>query len=214
MNEPQIIESYDIMFKWIDESAKYVSSLAPRHLVTTGAEAKNGQQWFDVMHKSPYITLASSHFWPLNWGYYNRTDPTETSIDYSILKLDEFVSNVANWSGALNKPVGLFEYGMMRDNWGKWSGLNGYSPDAPATHRNKFYQAVADKISSRIADKQFVGAAFWAYAGIARPPKKPTTDISWVGDPPHEPPGWYSIYDKDDETLGIIREFSKNIGAK
>ncbi|ORX67028.1 glycoside hydrolase [Linderina pennispora] len=214
MNEPQITDSEDSLFKWIDESAKYISSLAPRHLVSNGAESKNGQQWFNIMHKSPYITLASCHFWPLNWGYYNRTDPTEASIDYSIHKLNEFISNLADWAAALNKPVGLFEYGMMHDNWGEWAGLKGYSPDAPFTHRNKFYQAVADKVSARVADKQFVGAAFWAYAGMARPPTKPTTEISWVGDPPHEPPGWYSIYDKDVETLAILREFSKKIGAK
>ncbi|KAJ1957575.1 hypothetical protein GGI12_004988 [Dipsacomyces acuminosporus] len=217
MNEPQIVEGgtagENKLFEWIDSTARFIHELAPHHLITTGAESKNGARWFDIMHRSRYISLCSCHFWPLNWGYYNSTDPTDASADYSIYKLNEFLELNAQWSSALDKPIGLFEYGMMRDNWGKFSGLAGYSPKATVTHRNKFYKAVADRVAAHVDKGTFVGAAFWAYAGPARPPEKPTTEITWTGDPPHEPPGWNSVYDKDSSTLAIIQGFSARIGT-
>ncbi|KAJ2287000.1 hypothetical protein IW139_005843, partial [Coemansia sp. RSA 353] len=144
MNEPQYIRGYELeLAKWIDDSARLVHALAPMHLVTSGAESKNGAHAFKLMHASPYVTLASCHFWPLNWGYYNATDPTIHSIQESISKMQVFVRNNAQWTCELNKPTVLFEFGLMRDNWGKWGGpLDAYDPRAPVTHRDMFYQAV------------------------------------------------------------------------
>ncbi|KAJ2643383.1 hypothetical protein GGF44_001193 [Coemansia sp. RSA 1694] len=218
MNEPQIIDSaslagHDQLFEWIDSTASLIHALDPHHLVTTGAESKNGEQWFNAMHKSKHITLASCHFWPLNWGLYNSTDPTLDSVDYSIRKMNLFVDSIGRWSRQLDKPCVLFEYGLMRDNWGPEAGLGAYSPAAPVTHRNRFYAAVADAVvgNCRSEESAFAGAGFWAYAGTARPPRVPTEQISWTGDPPHEPPGWNSVFDSDTATLSIINEFSQRL---
>ncbi|KAJ2101392.1 hypothetical protein GGI09_001778 [Coemansia sp. S100] len=201
MNEPQIIpDDYDQLFRWINETASFIHSLDARHLVTTGAESKNGQQWFHTMHRSPYISLASAHFWPLNWGLYNSTDPSLGSVDFAIQEMRTFVSGVSEWSQELDKPCVLFEYGLMRDQWGSSAGLGAYTPSAPVTHRNRFYAAVADAVLENgpcRGEGAFAGAAFWAYAGSARPPVLPTEEMSWTGDPPHEPPGWNSVYDND-----------------
>ncbi|KAJ1824401.1 hypothetical protein LPJ60_000800 [Coemansia sp. RSA 2675] len=132
MNEPQIIPGdYDAMFRWIDETASFIRALDARHLVTTGAESKNGQQWFSVMHRSEYISLASAHFWPLNWGLYNSTDSTLGSVDFAIQEMRKFVKGVSQWSQELDMPCVLFEYGMMRDQWGSSAGL-GATGDAMA----------------------------------------------------------------------------------
>ncbi|KAJ2551103.1 hypothetical protein EV175_003815 [Coemansia sp. RSA 1933] len=147
MNEPQIIDTHDgeeLLFQWIDGSAELIQSLDPHHLVTTGAESKNGERWFEVMHRSTHISLASCHFWPLNWGYYNATDPTDAGVTHSIEKMREFVQANSDWATVRRIPTVLFEYGMMRDNWGQFSGDRAYLPEAPITHRNTFYQAVAD----------------------------------------------------------------------
>ncbi|KAI9502118.1 glycoside hydrolase superfamily [Coemansia spiralis] len=216
MNEPQVIETKNKktgenqLFRWIDDTARYISSLDSHHLITTGAESKNGERWFSIMHRSSYITLASCHFWPLNWGYYNSTDPTDSSVDYSIGKLYEFIDLNSKWAQNLQLPNVLFEYGMMRDNWGEFSGIKAYSPRAPISHRNKFYSAVVDcmKQFSNKNGRSFAGSAFWAYSGISRPPSIPTTNITWTGDPPHEPPGWNSVYDNDTDTLEIIKKLS------
>jgi mannan endo-1,4-beta-mannosidase len=29
-------------------------------------------------------------------------------------------------------------------------------------------------------------------------------DVSYVGDPPHEPQGWYSVFDADQSTIALI----------
>ncbi|KAJ2717626.1 hypothetical protein H4S00_004185 [Coemansia sp. D1744] len=210
MNEPQYIRGYELeLAKWIDDSARLVHALAPMHLVTSGAESKNGAHAFKLMHASPYVTLASCHFWPLNWGYYNATDPTIHSIQESISKMQVFVRNNAQWTCELNKPTVLFEFGLMRDNWGKWGGpLDAYNPRAPVTHRDMFYQAVYKEVTRHL-NNGFAGAAFWAYAGEARPPTEPT-EMTWTGDPPHEPPGWNSIYDMDVSTLRIIQSFNSS----
>jgi mannan endo-1,4-beta-mannosidase len=34
---------------------------------------------------------------------------------------------------------------------------------------------------------------------------------NFIGDPPHEPQGWYSIFDTDSSTIRIIREYAGKI---
>ncbi|KAJ2387751.1 hypothetical protein H4S02_003209 [Coemansia sp. RSA 2611] len=166
MNEPQIVQGpagEKQVARWIDDSARLISELDPHHLITTGAESKNGRDWFHIMHGSPAITLASCHFWPLNWGYYNSTDPSSASVDYSIAKMRDFVGDNAKWAHELDLPTVLFEFGMMRDNWGEFAGLRAYEPQAPVSHRNRFYAAVYDAVRKQLAPHgPFAGAAFWA----------------------------------------------------
>jgi len=58
------------------------------------------------------------------------------------------------------------------------------------------------------------GTNFWAFAGQARPltpgqfwqPGQP-----FLGDPPHELQGWYSVYDSDASTLAIVQQFSRRM---
>lgn len=200
MNEPQITETHQELFDWIDSTAQFIHQLDPNHLITTGAESKDGPEWFHTMHRSSYITLASCHFWALNWGYYQPADPTDDSLEYSINKLQEFLQGNSKSSQELNLPLVLYEYGMVRDNWGEYSGTRGYLPSAHVTHRNRFFQAV----KRLVQQNQLAGSVFWAYAGMARPPAQPTEELSWTGDPPHEPPGWNSVYDQDTETLSIF----------
>jgi mannan endo-1,4-beta-mannosidase len=52
------------------------------------------------------------------------------------------------------------------------------------------------------------GVNFWAWSGEGRPREaggawKPGDP--WVGDPPHEPQGWYGVYDADAGTLAVIK---------
>ena len=45
----------------------------------------------------------------------------------------------------------------------------------------------------------YVGTAPWAYGGIWRPETQRENEFGmvWAGDPPHESPGWYDLYDGD-----------------
>ena len=52
----------------------------------------------------------------------------------------------------------------------------------------------------------YVGTCPWAYGGIWRPETQYVNDFGmvWAGDPPHESPGWYDLYD-DDEAMNIVK---------
>jgi mannan endo-1,4-beta-mannosidase len=43
----------------------------------------------------------------------------------------------------------------------------------------------------------------WMHAG----------DTSYVGDPPHEPQGWYSVFDVDSSTHEVIRRHAAALKA-
>ena len=53
----------------------------------------------------------------------------------------------------------------------------------------------------------------WAWAGEGRPFDQ---EPRWLGDPPNEPPGWYSIYNDDrsinpekkSRTIDLLSEFA------
>ena len=54
-------------------------------------------------------------------------------------------------------------------------------------------------------------ACRWAYGGEGRP-RIPnanwTAGDDFIGDPPHEPQGWYSVYDTDVSTLELIKRYA------
>ncbi len=81
-----------------------------------------------------------------------------------------------------------------------------HSPTASVTVRDKYYQAVF-----QAAREHRVPVNFWAYGGEGRP-RSPranwTQGDNFIGDPPHEPQGWYSVYNTDQSTLEIIRQFA------
>ena len=53
------------------------------------------------------------------------------------------------------------------------------------------------------------GCNFWGWSGSGRP-----SDLVWQAgddylcDPPHEPQGWYSVFDCDTSTINIIKAYS------
>jgi mannan endo-1,4-beta-mannosidase len=104
---------------------------------------------------------------------------------------------------SLGKPLVLEEFGLARD----WEPLHDiYNPTAPTIYRDKFYSAMFGQISSAIAlGEPLAGANFWAWAGSARP------GYAWIGDPPHETAGWYSVYNTDSTTLAVIREYARKM---
>ncbi len=62
---------------WIDDTAAFIKSLDPNHLVTTGVEGTPpwGEQDFRAAHDGPSIDYATVHIWPQNWGWYDPQQP-------------------------------------------------------------------------------------------------------------------------------------------
>ena len=83
---------------------------------------------------------------------------------------------------------------------------------SPTKGRDAYYKMVFTIIrdSGKIA-----GCNFWGWSGAGRP-----TDVQWLPghdyliDPPHEPQGWYSVYDEDMATIMVIREAVKQLKKK
>ncbi len=60
-------------------------------------------------------------------------------------------------------------------------------------------------------DLPLVGSNFWAGDGFGRPSKPKSIwekDDEFIGNPPHEFQGWYSVYSSDLSTIKIIKIFS------
>jgi mannan endo-1,4-beta-mannosidase len=192
-------------YEWIDETAAYIKSLDPNHLVTTGSEGTppGERQDFVRTHSSPDIDYATIHIWPQNWGWY---DPMY-SFSYATAEenaQDYFQTHAAK-AAELDKPLVLEEFGLARD----WEPLHDiYNPDSPTTYRDLFYTAMYEEVyNSASTGGLAAGDNFWAWSSQARP------SDSWIGDPPHETPGWYSVYDTDESTLAIISAHAEEIAG-
>ncbi|MGA2488792.1 MAG: hypothetical protein ABSF99_01200 [Anaerolineales bacterium] len=197
-NEPR---RYPI--NWINDTAAYIKSLDPNHMVTAGSEGTppGESQNFILTHQGASIDYATIHIWPQNWGWYDPTKPDtyDTGVQLSI----NYFQTHAVEAASLGKPLVLEEFGLARD----WEPLhNIYNPNSSTTYRDRFYSAMFQQVTSAISlGEPLAGANFWAWAGTARP------GYAWIGDPPHETAGWYSVYNTDSTTLAIIAEYAQRM---
>ena len=189
---------------WVNETAAYIRSLDPNHLITTGSEGSppGEKPEFRKLHAGPNIDYTTVHVWPQNWGWYDPSNPaTYPAAEANALAY--FRQHITD-AAALGKPLVLEEFGLARD----WAPLGDvFDPASPVTYRDRLYAAMYSEVAASIAaGGPVAGDNFWAWAGGARP------GSPWVGDPPHETPGWYSVYDADASTQAIIAAHAKEIG--
>lgn len=190
-------------YSWIDETAVYIKSLDPNHLVTTGSEGTppGEHQDFQRTHDGSDIDYATIHIWPQNWGWY---DPNNlTTYERAEQNAREYLRKHTFEMAVLNKPLVLEEFGLARD----WEPIQDiYDPESTTLYRDRFYQAMFDEVYALITKGgPLAGDNFWAWGGASRP------GDDWLGDPPHETPGWYSVYDKDQSTIAIISSHAMNL---
>ena len=61
------------------------------------------------------------------------------------------------------------------------------------------------------------GTHFWAWSGEGRAQHPDhhfqPGDTSYLGDPPHEPQGWYGVFDVDASTQAVIRDHAAAVKA-
>src|SRR3546814_18458185 len=62
------------------------------------------------------------------------------------------------------------------------------------------------------------GSNFWAWNGEARAAhgdhRFRDGDRAYMGDPPHEPQGWYGLFDSDASSLAQLRRHAARAGAR
>lgn len=195
-------------YKWIDDSAALIRSLDPNHLVSLGMEgtiASNGDTEI-VTRAHQNIDYMTAHIWPLNWGWVSGKDLAGT-WDVGKAKVVDYINTHVRLAGEATKPLVFEEFGFPRDG-------DLYDPSIPTTFRRRYYRLIYDAAEASLAAGGPVqGTNFWAWTGEARAQHPDHRfhegDTQYMGDPPHEPQGWYGNFDSDVEMLAVVREHAK-----
>ncbi|KAF2639978.1 glycoside hydrolase [Massarina eburnea CBS 473.64] len=219
-NEPQSIDSItnkETLYPWVSRISSYIRSLAPKQLISVGLESKQGEEVFKSVHNFSTVDYATSHCWVQNWGIYDMFDPSEQNLQNAQTFAKDFVNQTSGWARDVGKPIFLEEFGMARDNWENKDKEYAYLSSANTTHKDSYFEvrtiigAVVDDFKKGGA---YVGTCPWAYGGVWRPETQTMNefDMVWAGDPPHESPGWYYVYDGD-EAMQVVSRQQQDVGS-
>lgn len=187
---------------WIQGTAKLIKSLSPRHLVSTGSEGLKGSveraDVYKAAHAFPEIDYLTAHIWPLNWGWVDAKDIAGTN-DASFAKVREYIAQHVALATDMGKPLVIEEFGYPRDG-------GGYDPESATRYKDLYYKLIYDAVEAN--PSIVAGSNFWAWNGEGRPVhgdhRFRPGDTAWLGDPPHEPQGWYGVFDSDASTRTVI----------
>jgi len=198
---------------WVENSAKLIKSLDKNHLVCTGSEGLKGSleraQLYKDTHAIPAIDYCTAHIWPLNWSWIDAKDIAGTHAA-GAEKVADYIRQHIGFATELGKPLVIEEFGYPRDG-------GGYDPEASTAWKDKFYRLIYDAaLADMRAGGPIAGTNFWAWTGEARAVHGDhhfvNGDNQFMGDPPHEPQGWYGVFDTD-TTKAVIAEHAKAVTA-
>lgn len=192
-------------YGWIGETARLIKSIDPDHLVSTGSEGLKGCVELEACvldaHAAPEIDYLTAHIWPQNWSW---ADPADLSGTFPAVEANtrEYLTQHIAYAERLNKPLTIEEFGFPRDD-------GSFAPGSSTTYRNRFYALIYEHAAeSARRDGPLAGTNFWAWGGAGRAGHADLEwragDTAYLGDPPHEPQGWYSVFDSDAATLELI----------
>lgn len=201
-------------YAWVDQTAGYIKSLDPHHLISTGNEGIMGclesEACVTQSTASRHVDYLTFHIWPLNWGWIKADDMVGT-YDSGAEKVRRYVDAHLKMAAALKKPAVCEEFGFPRDG-------GGYDPQNPVSFRDRYYTMLYGLFEDNArAHGAFGGSNFWAWAGEGRAQhadfKWLSGDTSYVGDPPQEPQGCNSVFDSDTSTIEVIRHHAAVLKA-
>lgn len=214
-NEPRGINNIENYRKWVENTSAMIKKLDPNHLVTTGSEGKTSSASYsgtdpEKDHSFNSIDYMTIHVWVQNWNVYDPMKPDSTyqpSVDYAINYLNEH-EEIAR---KINKPVVLEEFGISRDS-------NSHDATSSTKIRDQYYAKIFEAIHNMASKENGVmaGTNFWAWGGEGRPSKPMSVwkaGDNFVGDPPHEYQGWYSVFETDTSTIKVIKEYAEKINS-
>lgn len=213
-NEPRPFakENKGRFAEWISGAASLIKSIDPNHLVSTGSEGYIGcevdMELCREIHADKNIDYLTIHIWPVNWGWAPRSNP-DSGIDNACIESGKYIAEHIELAKQLDKPLVIEEFGYSRKD-----DISG--TDIPTDSRDIFYRYIFEQVKESAASGGVLaGCNFWGWSGSGRP-----RDLVWqpgddyLCDPPHEPQGWYSVFDNDTTTIEIIKEYSKAITEK
>jgi mannan endo-1,4-beta-mannosidase len=201
-------------YGWIRGTAGLIKSLDPNHLVSTGSEGLKGclesEECVATVHEPPEVDYLTAHIWPQNWSWVDPKDLPGTFAS-GAAQTRQYIDQHVAIAGKLGKPLVFEEFGFPRDG-------GSYEPGTPTSFKDRFYQIIYDAVlESARNGGPVAGSNFWAWGGEGRAAhpdfKFQPADLSYVGDPPHEPQGWYSVFDGDTSTKAVIRAHATALRA-
>jgi mannan endo-1,4-beta-mannosidase len=200
---------------WIDGSARLIKSLDHNHMVSTGSEGTQGcindAQCVIDAHSSPAIDYVNAHVWPQNWSW---ADPKDLAGTWPTVERNshDYIAQQVAIARRVGKPLVIEEFGFPRDN-------GSFEPGSPTTFKDRFYQLIYSTVRDSVhSGGPLQGCNFWGWGGEGRAQHPDhhfvSGDTSYVGDPPHEPQGWYSVFDVDRSTQAVIRDYASAVAAR
>lgn len=203
---PEEIQAY---IDWIDGTARFIKSLAPNQLVSSGSEGETGSldsmELFISAHQTPNIEYLTFHMWAKNWGWIDPNDMAGT-ISNAQEKATSYITSHVKVANEMNKPIVMEEFGFPRDN-------EEYALGSTTSYRDQYYRMVFNLVEEHDA---LAGTNFWSWGGFGEAQNE---DFWWyegdpfTGDPPQEPQGLNSVFSSDLSTLEIIKTHAIAIGA-
>jgi mannan endo-1,4-beta-mannosidase len=202
-------QNFEFFTKWVGETADFIRTLDPNHLISTGNEGLKGsiesaETYLDI-HRFTNIDYLTAHLWILNWSWYDPMNPDETYAEAEGKAIEYLDQHVA-FAEELGKPLVLDEFGIPRD-------LHSYSPQAGTTTRDLFYTRVFEHIhANAAAGGPFAGSNLWTWGGYGE--ASDPDEAVWrrgdqfTGDPPQEPQGRNSVFASDRSTLAILEQYA------
>lgn len=188
--------------RWIDETAAFIKSLDPNHLVSSGNEGTMGSlESMEVVidaHDTPNIDYLTFHMWAKNWGWYDAQHPDSTFAP-TLQKAENYIREHVELARKLNKPIVMEEFGLGRD-------FERNERGTPVTYRDEYFRSVFNQVEQY---PELAGTNIWSWGGIGAAQHE---DFWWrpgdpfLGDPPQEPQGLNSVFADDSSTLEIIKK--------
>ena len=210
-NEPRPFsqDNKEAFAKWIGKAAAIIKHHDPNHLVSTGSEGYIGcevdMQLCERIHADKNIDYITIHIWPVNWGWAPRSNP-DSGIENACAESGNYINEHIALAKRLGKPLVIEEFGYSRKE-------NKPGTDIPTDSRDTFYRYIFEQVAKSVNEgSPLVGCNFWGWGGSGRP-----RDLVWQAgddylcDPPHEPQGWYSVFDNDTTTINVIKEYTKKL---
>lgn len=209
-NEPRpgggaeaIAQHRDAYLEWIASTAELIRSMDGNHLVSLGQEGTQATAGDEELVVAAHETVdyVTAHIWPLNWGWVTGDDLPGTWPGGK-QKVEDYLAVHTRLAEEMNKPLLIEEFGFPRDG-------EAYSPDTTTEFREKYYRTIYDAVEkSWAAGGALQGSNFWAWNGEARAShadfRFKDGDLAYMGDPPHEPQGWYGNFDVDQAMIALI----------
>jgi mannan endo-1,4-beta-mannosidase len=212
-NEPRYGKNFKAFYSWVRKTARFIKKTTKKQLLSIGIEgirtfdqAKFYRQ-YERLHQIRQVDYLTMHLWPENWGWY-RSDTVDR---IPTTQIQNYIQQHLNLARTVHKPIILEEFGLARDG-------RAFLDSSTTTKRDAFYSLLMEMMRTAQKDyPEWSGLNFWAWSGEGRPSLDAAywqLGDAFTGDPPHEPQGWYSVYNSDSSTLQMISKFSTKLKKK